>query len=345
MLTRLRIILQLFIALPVLAIPVGNESIAAGFSNSHPVKSKEDSGRGLNNFSFLTILLPADPDPIPRSDSASCVIPFRRAGNLILIQAKADTTTGSFILDTGAPNLVLNITYFRHYPSGRADPGGGITGSVPAVAHTTVGEFSFGPIKYNNVQASVINLGHIEDTRGTKIFGLLGVNLFKQFEMIIDYERGLIYLHLIKRKEAATYKSEMLKDTLAYNTFPIDITANKVITRGEVSGRKLNFILDTGAESNVIDSRLPNKVFDNVTITRRVTLSGSGSEKMEALYGDLKNLKIGSNTMDTLPILIINLEQMCLAYDYCIDGMLGFDFLSEHKIGFNFVNRKMYIWK
>jgi hypothetical protein len=25
--------------------------------------------------------------------------------------------------------------------------------------------------------------------------------------------------------------------------------------------------------------------------------------------------------------------------------MLGFDFLSLHKIGFNFVTRKMYIWK
>jgi predicted aspartyl protease len=273
------------------------------------------------------------------------MISFRRAGNLILIQARADTTNGNFILDTGAPSLVLNITYFRNYPSVLATAGGGITGSVPAVAHTTVGEFSFGTIKYRNVQANVINLGHIEDTRGMKIFGLLGVNLFKQFEMIIDYKRSVIYLHLIRKKEAATYKSEMLKDTVAYNTFPIDITENKILTRAEVSGKRLNLILDTGAESNVLDSRLPNKIFENVTINRRVTLSGSGSEKVEALYGDLKNLKIGNKTMETFPLLITNLEQMCLAYDYCIDGMLGFDFLSQHKIGFNFVKREMYLWK
>jgi hypothetical protein len=36
---------------------------------------------------------------------------------------------------------------------------------------------------------------------------------------------------------------------------------------------------------------------------------------------------------------------MCDSYNNCLDGMLGFDFLSLHKIGFNFVNRKMYIWK
>src|SRR5689334_18413774 len=49
------------------------------------------------------------------NDSLSCVLPFSRAGNLILIRAKADSTEGNFILDTGSPTLVLNITYFRHY--------------------------------------------------------------------------------------------------------------------------------------------------------------------------------------------------------------------------------------
>ena len=54
-------------------------------------------------------------DPIIYSDSPSFVIPFTRTGNLILIQAKADTTNGYYVLDTGAPGLVLNLTYFRHY--------------------------------------------------------------------------------------------------------------------------------------------------------------------------------------------------------------------------------------
>src|SRR5215207_700895 len=56
------------------------------------------------------------------SDSSSCIIPFNRVGNLIVIKAKVDTTEGNFILDTGAPHLVLNLTYFRDYPiTTRAD--------------------------------------------------------------------------------------------------------------------------------------------------------------------------------------------------------------------------------
>src|SRR5438105_532292 len=50
------------------------------------------------------------------SDSTSCIIPFNRIGNLMVIKAKADTVEGNFIVDTGAPGLVLNITYFRDYP-------------------------------------------------------------------------------------------------------------------------------------------------------------------------------------------------------------------------------------
>jgi hypothetical protein len=286
-------------------------------------------------------------DPIVRSDSPSCIIPFSRAGNLIVIKARADTIEGNFILDTGAPKLVLNMTYFRDYPSTAEtqEGSGGITGSVGGSVPTEISKLSVGPIRYSRVEADRINLGHIENSKGLKIIGLLGMQLFKQFEMIIDYEKGLIYLHLITKKESRTYKSEMLKDTSTYSEFPIDIMENKLITYAHVGGKKLTFIIDSGAESNVLDSRLPDNIFENVTITRRMMLSGSGREKVEALYGDMRNMHLGNRDMGVLPVIVTNLEKMCFSYDKCLDGMLGFDFLSLHKIGFNFVTRKMYIWK
>jgi hypothetical protein len=146
-------------------------------------------------------------DPIVRSDSADCVLPFSRAGNLIVIQAKADTTLGNFILDTGAPNLVLNLTYFRNYASTNKDgEGGGITGGA-ATSQTNVVKFFLGPVKYYKVEADLVNLGHIENSKGIKILGLLGMQLFKQFEMIIDYEKSLIYLHLISKRSETLIKA------------------------------------------------------------------------------------------------------------------------------------------
>jgi hypothetical protein len=286
-------------------------------------------------------------DPVVTSDTPSCVIPFNRVGNLIVIKAKADSVEGNFILDTGAPGLILNMTYFRNY-SASSDPeteSGGVTGATTASSPTVINKFSMGPVKYFRAEADRINLGHIENSKGIKILGLMGMQLFKRFEMIIDYENNLLYLHLINKKEAASYKSQMLKDTSAYNSFDINILEDKLLTYGEMGGKKLMFVIDSGAESNILDSRLPGKIFENVSITGRVILAGTGNRKVEALYGDVSNMKIGGRNMGTLPVLVTNLEKMCFSYNQCIDGMLGFDFLSLHKIGFNFVNRKMYIWK
>ena len=112
-----------------------------------------------------------------------------------------------------------------------------------------------------------------------------------------------------------------------------------------MEGKKLKLVIDCAAESNILDSRLPNKIFENITITRRVKLAGPGDNKIDALYGSLNNMKIGTLDISNLPVTITNLEYTCFAHGGCVDGVLGFDFLSLHKIGFNFVNRKMYIWK
>jgi hypothetical protein len=280
-------------------------------------------------------------------DSSSCIIPFSRAGNLVLIKAKADTTEGNFILDTGCPHLVLNMTYFRSYPVINApdEDRNTMAGTISSVVQTVVKDFSFGSIRHARLNADLVNLGHIENSKGVRILGLLGMQLLSQCEMIIDYEKNLIYLHAINRKERNTYRHDMLSDTSTYQTVPIDLIDDRIIVRTEMAGKKIKLIIDSGAESNVLDSRLPDKIFENVSITGRIIITGAGNKKIEALQGDLRSLKIGDQELTRLPFMITNLEKTCFSYSGCVDGILGFDFLSLQKIGFNFVTRKMYIWK
>jgi len=240
---------------------------------------------------------------------------------------------------------VLNITYFRNYHSTPADDRNGIAGGISSAVQTTVPDFSFGSKHFYQTAADLISLGHIEDAKKVKVLGLIGVAFFTRAEMIIDYEKSLIYLHFLPSKKADNYKTEMLKDSSAYSTVPIDIIENKIVAYTQLAGRKLKFIIDTGAESNVLDTRLPNKVFENVTITRRTSITGAGNKKIEALYGDIKNMKMGTQDIGSLPVIVTNLENACISSICCVDGMLGFDFLSLHKIGFNFVKHQMYIWK
>jgi hypothetical protein len=280
-------------------------------------------------------------------DSVSSIIPFNRIGNLIVVKAKVDTLEGNFILDTGAPNLVLNITYFRDYPVTVQQDAEqtSISGGSASVSKTSVGELVLGDLHYYRNEADLTNLSVIENTRGIKILGLLGVALFKQCEMIIDFEKSLIYLHRIAKKESSSYKHALLQDESLYTGFSFDLSDNRIITTTELSGKKLKLIIDCAAESSILDSRLPNKIFENVEILRRVKIAGPGDKKIDALYGNLSNMKLGNETVGSLPVMITNLENTCFSHGGCVDGVLGFDFLSLHKIGFNFVNHKMYIWK
>jgi hypothetical protein len=287
------------------------------------------------------------PEATYSPDSSSCIIPFSRAGNLVLIKAKADTTEGNFILDTGCPHLVLNLTYFRSYPVINApeEERNTMSGTISSVMQAVVKEFSFGSIKHVRLNADLVNLGHIENSKGVRILGLVGMQMLDQCEMIIDYQKNLIHLHRINRKERNTYKHDMLSDASTYHTVPIELVDDRIIVRTEMAGKKIKLIIDSGAESNVLDSRLPDKIFENVSITGRILITGAGNRKIEALQGDLRNLKIGEEELAVLPFMITNLEKTCFSYSGCVDGILGFDFLSLRKIGFNFVTRKMYIWK
>lgn len=279
--------------------------------------------------------------------SAVIVIPFSRAGNLILVKAKADTIEGSFILDTGCPHLVLNMTYFRQYETSweQNEQKGGMTGEISTALQTVISNFRFGATEHYRVKADLVNLGHIENSKGVKILGLIGMQLLDRYEMIIDFERNQLHLRKAGRKDDPASQNEMLRDTAAYHTIPIEVKDDRIIVKTELAGKKIRLIIDSGAESNVLDSRLPDKVFEQVNINGRIILTGAGNAKVEALRGDLQKLVIGGQQVNDLPVMITNLEKTCFSYGGCVDGILGFDFLSLQKIGFNFVTRKMYLWK
>ncbi len=299
--------------------------------------------RALVNYIHFPVLLFNYEEGAP-----SFSIPFNRVGNLILIKANADSTEGSFVLDTGCQGLVLNKTYFRHYPvtTDHALETKGITGtSSGGTEEALVRKFGFGSMQQYNVKANLANLGAIENSKGVKIFGLIGVQFLTDCELIIDLEENLLHFYPISKKERKTYRHAMLKDTAAYHTLPFDLVDNRIIVKTTMAGKKLRFIIDCAAETNILDSRLPDKIFDNFSITGKINLVGVGNKKVEALKGNLESFTMGGFTINNMPALITNLEKTCFSYGGCVDGILGLDNLSVQKIGFNFAINKMYIWK
>ena len=130
----------------------------------------------------------------PECEETVVTIPLKRAGRLLMIEAEVDSIKGNFIFDTGAPYLVLNKTYFRDYKNRKKGTASGIAGSE-AVQSVLLDHLQFRGITYHNLDADLANLGAIENVRGIKILGLLGFNLFKEFEMEIDVRNGVLKLY------------------------------------------------------------------------------------------------------------------------------------------------------
>lgn len=293
------------------------------------------------------ITIAAENNQYVDADTASCIIPFTRVQKLILIKGKVDTTEGNFIFDTGAPGLVLNVTYFRSYPLNEptGDEHKGISGNTDFAGQTTVAKFKLGTFNYYRTDADLVNLGHLESERGVKILGLLGVSMFTQCEMIIDYEKNEIHLHYISKKEKNTYQHEMITSAKNVVTCPFDLQDNRILVKPNLMGRELKFVVDYGAESNILDSRLPEKILDSLEVTGRVLLNGAGTKKLEALTGTIQGFELGNMQTGSLPVIVTNLEYTCFGNGQCINGVLGYDFLSRYKLCFNFVKRMLYVIK
>lgn len=193
-------------------------------------------------------------DPTFLYEFDSLTIPLKRAGKLLMVEAKVDGQQGNLVFDTGASNLVLNRTYFRDYIQSESVVPNGITGSLGKISRTIVDSLKINGLLYHNIKADVAELGHIENRRGVKVLGLFGFNLFRNFEIIIDIQNNALKLIRIDKKgnringAANIFNADYTQEAAEIN--------NILFITGIIGGKKLKFCFDTGAEINAINNCL-----------------------------------------------------------------------------------------
>ena len=269
----------------------------------------------------------------------SVTIPLKRIGHLFLIEVKIDNEVGDFVFDSGSAKLVLNRTYFRKYMMINADEGGGVTGSTRGFGQTKVRKLQISGLTFENSMADVLDLGHIENRRGVKILGLFGFSLIKNLELVIDLNHNELHLYRVDKNgnrldlREKRQKPDVMEKISEYH--------NILFVKAKIGGKVLNFCLDTGAESNVLDSFSPKKVLSAVTIQRRSELTGSGSQGAEVLYGTINDFMFAEKKMTNMQTIITSLQNMSDSYGVAIDGMLGYDFFSQGEICINLAKNEM----
>lgn len=277
-------------------------------------------------------------DPVPVLTEKKLVIPFVQVGNLIFLEADVDGNTGYFILDTGAPYLVLNATYFRDYPQTAMYAALGVGNQTTEIFRTEIDSLNLRSLGYKNVEADVADLSHLENSMGIKILGLLGCNLFKQFVLGIDFVSKNLTIRTVESFEKFDHPS-------TYNTIPFELKNNTIALKGEINKEPLTFVFDTGAEVNVLDNDLADPVYEKFLIQDRSRLSGSVGEEIDVFSGLLLSAKVGGYDFFQMHTIMTNLSGIGKVYGYGVDGILGYEFMKKAPIFINFPENKIYLSK
>ncbi len=268
----------------------------------------------------------------------SLVIPIKRVGRLMVVDAEVDGESGNMIFDTGATGIVLNKTYFRNHLVNNNSTSNGINGSVGTVDEITIDHLSISNLSFNKLFANAANLGQIENKRNIKIIGLFGFGLLHDFEVFIDINSGILVLYKIDKKGNRILTKKGSPPDVIQNIYT---QRSIVFLTGVIAGKKLRFCLDTGAETNAISTNTPKAVLKSVTITRKSALNGVGSTTNQVLFGVMNDFIYGNTKLSGMETIITNLDYLNEVYDFHIDGILGYNFLIKGTICVNFVKNQL----
>jgi predicted aspartyl protease len=129
-------------------------------------------------------------------------IPFKLTKtNHLVVKVKLNGKKGRFILDTGASNSCIGFDTVVCF-SAKTRPSEVMAAGAGATGMKT--EKSFGNVlriagwKEKNIDLVVFDLSHVngalKEQGAKKITGILGADVFKKCEAVIDYSKNSLYL-------------------------------------------------------------------------------------------------------------------------------------------------------
>lgn len=277
-----------------------------------------------------------------QTDPNTIIIPFKLVGRLIAVEAQADTVAGTFIIDTGAERLLLNRHHYRERQTEQFVSMGN-TGAVEAVSNRWVDSLVWDNFLFKNVRANVLDLSHIERKKRIRLVGIIGQQVFEDFELLLDFQSQQIILTRLD-KDGFRLDAEAIWET-PYDSMDFKLARHLIMIEASVQGRRLKFNLDSGAEVNLLDRRVHRRVLDDFEIIKRAKMVGVGQQEIEVLAGMLRNVSYGNQNDESMRTLITNLLQMGVNFGTRIDGVIGYEFLSSRRTLINYKRKKLFFFR
>ena len=267
-----------------------------------------------------------------RSTAARQSFTFER--NLIFFDALVNGQPGRFILDTGAPSLIVNDRGQGSATSAYTGLGAG--GKVQLSDHR-VERFEMGGRRVTNYWAIGLDLRAFERRTQRRVDGFVGYDLLNRGELRIDY--GQETFQLLRSVRRPTHRGRAPRAVLKFF-----LLEHLPVIQLSLNGGDYYFALDTGAGTNLLDEAVVSTVGARTT-AEEMNVQGLDGTPTDCpivttpLPTDLPAL--GATEIKFVAMDVAHLQQPKGAQ---LAGVLGSAFLSRYTVGIDYRRRRVYLW-
>jgi hypothetical protein len=290
---------------------------------------------------LLTCFLPVEPSHAQAARSVSVVkLPFDLVGGLIVLRnLPLNGQSGDFILDTGCEyGLVVEQASFAGQLRPAATRGLSATGTVEQ-QQLAVTNFQFGATHYAGLTAVATSLAQIRGYVGPHLLGLVGYELLRDYEVVIDYTHRQLSCYPLRAARPAA-RPFVRQDSLAFT-----LAKGKPVVSGYIGKTLTRLMLDTGAMTNSLDLAFVEQLAPAVRprlLGSREPFTGLGGQQ-QVQRAMLHELRLPPTTWQELPVMLVRLARPSSGRTLPYQGILGATFLGQDGVvSFHYGRQKFY---
>jgi Aspartyl protease len=267
-------------------------------------------------------------------------IPFTLSSKLITVEAEVNGKKGNFLVDSGAPHLVLNNKHFKTEEVNSVS-GMGVSGVISGTDIKKIKNFIWQEFKITDFDAITMDLSHLEEQLETEFLGLIGQAELSHFEVHYDYTN--MNMMCFKLDDSGNRIPQvMISDP--NHTIEFEMGAHIPILSMKILNKTYKMGLDTGAETNLFSETLLSELSESTVFTDIDTLYGADKQKQAVRSGELISCKIGEETFEKMKTVFSDISHLNSGYDLKIDGLIGYEFLSRQRTAINYKKKELYLW-
>ena len=268
-------------------------------------------------------------------------IPFRTMGNLIALDVLVNGEEQTFILDTGAAEVILNAKYHEEKGPKKKTLSAGtksVVGNISGMDLVEVSELDFAGIKLKEEQLITMDLGHLEEELGGEVHGLVGYSMIKDFDVLFDYDKKL--LTLIPTSLFEDF-SEQEFEMEAMSRYPLKMRGHIPVVEIGINEEIYQMGIDCGAEVNLLREGLYEKFKSDLREIQKEILTGAGKEDLQVKKGVIEEMTIGEKSFEKTETVFSDISHLNKDKELVIDGLIGYEILSKQKTILSFSRKEI----